>query len=744
MLTEAHIQTMLKSVGAGSGLVMPAADIAKAFNDAIITYGSGLFTTVDSVAALVSECMMESAYFRTTEEYLKTGSYAPYIGRTFIQLTWKSNYQSFGKWCYEQDLVSDANYFVNNPKALADLKWAALGGVWYFTKVMFDGKPLTAYSSNIDQVGKAVNLGSPYSSYTPKGQTARRTAYAAVKALGPSIVPTRSSIVPKILQLNAQWPGFSSTPKNPTWKSRMLGMVKKIKASPATLLIIQELGQAEAEAFFKELGPAWNYDRAGLNVVGWLAPYWSWVESAPHDLSSFGQMQRTILKVTLKTQFDKKLCLASTHLAAKASDLTAEQAVIARTQQAKEIRDFLASELNPIVLGGDWNSRDISDIGQNSPRNILREAFWTFDKTDLKLDAKKGIDGTAVRNGINIVSSEVFDLAGLSDHDGRLIVLSALSTSNTSISVPVPVETKPAVKEPILLSTTKRVRWKNTRHYVDERTHAQLSQVEANLKYPIKMYQGSWANGSLSASTHAGSGAADIGPTGPITWRQLETECRKVGLMAFFRPWANNYHVHVGSMGNPNVAYWLGVQIKAYLAGYDGLGATARASRDTGNRSYLNVRWENYTGRVVASTASSEEDILKWMKFVTSKVQKLATADKYQYVKINDKGDVSFATGPCQLVGGVLNLRFKNLPVGMSAYVRIVEDDVDSKGKTTRAHTLGELVEVQGSTGITWVSIPFNGNPGSKKGYTRRIRVEWSAPSDKVEIVRASVAYFRN
>lgn len=502
MLTEAHIQTMLKSVGAGSGLVMPAADIARAFNDAIINYGSGLFTTVDSVAAFVSECMMESAYFRTTEEYSKTGSYAPYIGRTFIQLTWKSNYQKFGKWCYEQGLVSDANYFVNNPKALADLKWAALGGVWYFTKVMFDGKPLTTYSSNIDQIGKAVNLGSPYSSYTPNGQTARRTAYAAVKALGPSIIPTKSSIVP--------------------------------------------------------------------------------------------------------------------------------------------------------------------------------------------------------------------------------------------------VETKPVVKEPILLSTTKRVRWKNTSHYVDERTHAQLSQVEANLKYPIKMYQGSWANGSLSASTHSGSGAADIGPTGPITWRQLETECRKVGLMAFFRPWANNYHVHVGSIGNSNVAYWLGVQIKAYLAGYDGLGATARASRDTGNRSYLNVRWENYAGRVVASTASSEEDVLKWMKFVTSKVQKLAKADKYQYVKFNDKGDVSFATGPCQLVGGVLNLRFKNLPVGMSAYVRIVEDDVDSEGKTKRAYTLGELVEVQGSTGITWVSIPFNGNPGSKKGYTRRIRVEWSAPSDKVEIVRASVAYFRN
>src|SRR4029077_9149933 len=139
--------------------------------------------------ALVSECMMESAFFRVTEEYAKNGRYAPYIGRTFIQITWKNNYTSFGKWCKSQGLVSDENYFVNNPKRLADHKWAAIGGVWYFTKVLFSGHTLTYYSNNILQVGRAVNMGSPFSKYTPSGQKSRAAAYDIVRKLSPSIIP---------------------------------------------------------------------------------------------------------------------------------------------------------------------------------------------------------------------------------------------------------------------------------------------------------------------------------------------------------------------------------------------------------------------------------------------------------------------------------------------------------------------------------------------------------------------------
>lgn len=193
-LTAAHITAALKAAGAGGGLVMPAGDIAAAFNDAILGYGGGQFDTADQVAALVSESMMESAYFRTLEEYAKDGPYAPFIGRTFIQITWKANYAAFGAWCKTHGLLADADWFVDQPARLADRKWAALGAVWYFTQVQFAGKPLTAYAGNIAQVGKAVNLGNPYAAAAPNGQRAREAAYKAVRALGSSIVPQEAPV----------------------------------------------------------------------------------------------------------------------------------------------------------------------------------------------------------------------------------------------------------------------------------------------------------------------------------------------------------------------------------------------------------------------------------------------------------------------------------------------------------------------------------------------------------------------
>lgn len=207
MITASHIETALKAAGAGTGLVMPAEDIAQAFNDAILNYGKGLFKTTETVAALLSENMMESAYFRTTEEYRKDGRYAPYIGRTFMQITWHLNYSKFGAWCYEKGLVADPEWFVDDPKRLAELQWAALGGVWYFTEVMFHGKPLTAYCNNIDQVGKAVNLGDPFHKAVPNGHKARVAAYAAVRALGSKIVPKPTPISKEPSMIKSPVPG---------------------------------------------------------------------------------------------------------------------------------------------------------------------------------------------------------------------------------------------------------------------------------------------------------------------------------------------------------------------------------------------------------------------------------------------------------------------------------------------------------------------------------------------------------
>lgn len=189
MLTADHITAATTAAGAGSGMVATPDQIAALFDDAILNHGEGRFDTASKVASLVAECMMESAFFRATEEYAKNGRYAPYIGRTFIQLTWQANYAGFGNWCKTIGLVTDNDYFVRNPARLADLTWAALGGVYYFTQVMFHGKPLVDYADNILQVGRAVNLGDPFSTNTPNGQAARNAAHAAVeKALADVIV----------------------------------------------------------------------------------------------------------------------------------------------------------------------------------------------------------------------------------------------------------------------------------------------------------------------------------------------------------------------------------------------------------------------------------------------------------------------------------------------------------------------------------------------------------------------------
>jgi len=208
-------------------------------------------------------------------------------------------------------------------------------------------------------------------------------------------------------------------------------LVARAKASKASVLIVQELGADQAPGFFAAMGSDWHYDRAGLNVVGWDTRQWTWQASNPLDLSSFGQMQRTLIAVTLQelegfSGSDKNGSrlgrFASTHLAAAASDLTEARAIVARATQAAEVAGALALAPVPTLLGADWNSRAATDSGPSAPRTILGALGWTFDSTPLAADAKKGIDGTAANYGMGITSSQVVDLGTASDHDGRLVV----------------------------------------------------------------------------------------------------------------------------------------------------------------------------------------------------------------------------------------------------------------------------------------------------------------------------------
>ncbi|ASZ73641.1 lysin A [Mycobacterium phage Morpher26] len=91
--------------------------------------------TFPRIAMFLAQTCWESDQYRATEEYANGPAHEErwiYKGRTWIQLTWRSAYEGFGKWCHARGLVSDPMVFVNNPRSLADLKWAGLGAAYYW------------------------------------------------------------------------------------------------------------------------------------------------------------------------------------------------------------------------------------------------------------------------------------------------------------------------------------------------------------------------------------------------------------------------------------------------------------------------------------------------------------------------------------------------------------------------------------------------------------------------------------
>lgn len=153
--------------------------------------------TPKGAAAFLATVAVESAWFRTTTEYGTGQRYAPYIGRTFIQLTWEANYAGFGRWCRARDLVFDEDVFVKTPAALSDFRWAWLGAVYYFEVQQLWG---WANGGDFLAVSQAVNggrgrVGTPF---VPNGQPARQAMYevflAAGKDLLPAASPTREPI----------------------------------------------------------------------------------------------------------------------------------------------------------------------------------------------------------------------------------------------------------------------------------------------------------------------------------------------------------------------------------------------------------------------------------------------------------------------------------------------------------------------------------------------------------------------
>jgi hypothetical protein len=194
--------TMLKSIAAavdgGSSGTQVASwdDLAAGANDACVLLG---FTTYEGYATLIANCCQESDYFRTTEEYDQNNEYAPYYGRTFIQVTWKDNYAAFGKYAKANKLegVTDEDYFVDDPDRLTPFKWAWWGPCWYFGK-SWGGETLVEIADTWDNpntaVAKAINMGSPTSPNTPGGMKYRDQLFHAACDYGWDLMPGTAGI----------------------------------------------------------------------------------------------------------------------------------------------------------------------------------------------------------------------------------------------------------------------------------------------------------------------------------------------------------------------------------------------------------------------------------------------------------------------------------------------------------------------------------------------------------------------
>lgn len=200
----AEFAAVLKALGASGGQCVPIADLALGASEALSA------TTANPVAAAVwlATLTQESASFRTTTEYGTGQSYAPYVGRTFEQITWKENYAAFGAWCVDQGLIATDSYFADKPALLGEMQWAWLGGLWYF-----EARNLWGYAGRGDfqTVQNAVNRGTATNSGYPSGWTSRLNAYRAWTG---QIAPPAQLVVTKVMdgptsKRLQQWVGVS-------------------------------------------------------------------------------------------------------------------------------------------------------------------------------------------------------------------------------------------------------------------------------------------------------------------------------------------------------------------------------------------------------------------------------------------------------------------------------------------------------------------------------------------------------
>lgn len=146
-----------------------AAELAAPANAAML---HGQITTRNRAAMFLAQIGEESVSLRYTEEIASGWEYEGrtdlgniypgdgprYKGRSFIQVTGRSNYGAFSRWAQSVGLVPSSTYFVDNPELVATPAWAWYGPIWYWTVAR---PTLNSYadSGNVDECTRLINGG---------------------------------------------------------------------------------------------------------------------------------------------------------------------------------------------------------------------------------------------------------------------------------------------------------------------------------------------------------------------------------------------------------------------------------------------------------------------------------------------------------------------------------------------------------------------------------------------------------
>lgn len=149
---------------------------------------------VNRIAMWLAQMGHESAGFNATEEYASGAAYegradlgntqpgdgVRFKGRSWIQITGRSNYTKLSQWAFSQGLVPSATYFIDDSTRLAQMQYAGLGPAWYWVVARPQINGLCD-AGNLTAVTQAINGGQ-------NGAADRKTRYDRALALGDQLL----------------------------------------------------------------------------------------------------------------------------------------------------------------------------------------------------------------------------------------------------------------------------------------------------------------------------------------------------------------------------------------------------------------------------------------------------------------------------------------------------------------------------------------------------------------------------